>query len=251
MSKPTLTISILTALLALCIYLLASSPKTSATKEITLYCAAGFRKPITEVITNFENETGYKVNVIYNGSGALLTQIQLSKGDLYLPANEHYVTISKNKNLTSESIPTTSLTAVIVTQKSNTSINTIHDLTKSGIKISFADQTSAIGKYTHTILAQHKLLEGIKQNITVTKPTVTSILEDVSLNTVDATIAWESVAKSYPNTKTISSPLFTKQPTSIAILKSSKNPDIALHFAKYLTSPEKGIATLLKHGFNQ
>lgn len=250
MSKPTTILIGLAVILAICTYALWPASDTPDSEiPLTLFCAAGLQKPVNEIVKNYESETGRKVNVIYNGSGALLSQIQIAEGDLYLPANDAYVQEATQKNLIAESIPTAFLTAVIVTQKDNTSIQNVQDLTKPGIRLSFADKSAAIGKYTRNVLAKNNLLSAIEKNITVTKPTVNNIVEDVSLGTVDATIAWDAVAHAYPNTKTIPTPIFSPRQASITILKKSPNPTAALHFARYLTATEKGIATFKKNGF--
>ena len=252
MKKPLVFFLLLIITLIVCIWVLWPNQKTSdSSNTLTLYCAAGLRIPVAEIITNYEQETGRTVKVIYNGSGALLSQLKIGGGDLYLPANTGYIEDAAKDGLTAETISAAQLTAVIVVAKDKTSINSLDDLTREGVRISFADKSAAIGKFTRKILQQENMWEQIEKNITVTKPTVNNIIEDVVLGSVDATIAWDAVANNYPKLKTIPVPAFTKNPrkADIAVLRSSHHPTKALHFARYLTAKNKGLTIFRKHHF--
>ncbi|MFC4995214.1 molybdate ABC transporter substrate-binding protein [Rubritalea tangerina] len=256
MKKPIAIVVALIAILALCYLALQKRGSNefadfNPNEELTLYCAAGIRKPISKIIDQYSAETGRKVNVIYNGSGALLSQIQLGKGDLYLPANISYVREAQNKNLASEFIPLAYLTAKIIVHKENTSIQSFEDLTKPGVRISFADESAAIGKFTRKVLKANGLFEKIEPNITVTKPTVNNIIEDVSLGSADATIAWDAVAKNFPELRTIDVPAFNakKREACITLLNTSKNTSKALHLARYIAAKDKGLEIFKQSGF--
>lgn len=252
MKKPFIQFFILIITLALCVWALWPNQQiTKDDKTLTLYCAAGLRIPVSEVISNYQQETGRTIKVIYNGSGALLSQIKIGGGDLYLPANSDYIKEAAKENLTAETIPAARLTAVIVVHQNNKNIQSLKDLTKEGVRISIADQSAAIGKHTRKILRQENLLSAIEKNVTVTKPTVNNIIEDVVLGSVDATIAWDAVANNHPELKTIPVEAFARhsRKASIALLNSSQEPTAALHFARYLTAKDKGLATFQKHHF--
>jgi hypothetical protein len=47
------------------------------------------------------------------------------------------------------------------------------------------------------VLIENELFAGIESNITVTKPTVSNIVEDASFGSVDATIERDAVAKDF------------------------------------------------------
>lgn len=256
MKKPFLIVLLLCCVLAVCYMALSrrsSNSQSTADKnsELTLYCAAGLRKPVSQIIDAYTAETDRKVNVVYNGSGALLSQIQIGKGDLYMPANISYIADAAKHGLTAESISTAYLTAVIVVHKDNTSINSLEDLTKPGVRISLADKTAAVGKFTRRILAENGLLEAIEKNVTVTKPTVNNIVEDVSLGSVDATIAWDAVARNFSDLRTIKAPMFTadRRTAAVAVLNTTNNPSAALHLARYISAKDKGNQVFKDNGF--
>ena len=185
MKKPLIIFLGLIAVLVLCLIALSQREKSDSSDHapadtLTLYCAAGLRNPVSDIIDQYTSETGRKVTVIYNGSGALLSQIQLGKGDLYLPANIFYIREAQKLGLAAdETIPVSYLTAKIIVRKNNTSIQSLDDLAKPGVRISFANKSAAIGKFTRRILTENRLLKKIEANIIVTKPTVNSIIQDV------------------------------------------------------------------------
>ena len=243
MKKPLIIFLGLIIVLVVCCFALQKhgSSDHSSADGLTLYCAAGLRDPVSKILDQYTRETGQQVNVIYNGSGTLLSQIQLGKGDLFLPANISYIHEAQKLGFaTDETIPICYLTAKIVIRKDNTSIQSLDDLTKSGVRISFANKSAAIGKFTRKILAKNGLLEKIEPNIIVTKPTVNSIIQDVALGSADATIAWSALAENIPELRTIEVPIFTAQKShvSIALLRSTKNPAKAMHLARYIAENE-------------
>ena len=256
MKKPFIIVLALVAILAACFYTLSkrNTPEFanhSASAELTLYCAAGLRNPVSQIIDAYTEETDRKVNIIYNGSGALLSQIKLGGGDLYLPANIDYVHDAAQAGLTAEYIPAAHLTAVIVVNKDNTSIQSIEDLTKPGVRISFANKSAAIGQFTRKVLIENGVYASIEKNIIVTKPTVNNIIEDVAFGSADATIAWDAVARSHSNLRIIKVPMFTekRRDTAIAVLNTSTDTVAALHLARYLTAKDRGQLAFKNYGF--
>lgn len=257
MKKSIICVLALCGALVVCLIALSTSPSTQQNNtnkgaELTLYCAAGLRKPVSQIIEAYTAETGRKVNVIYNGSGALLSQIKIGKGDLYMPADLSYIEEAAKGGLTAESIPTAYLTAVIVVHKDNTTIRSLEDITKSGVRISLADQSAAVGKFTRKVLAENGLLNAIEKNVTVTKPTVNGIVEDVSIGSVDATIAWDAVARNFTDLRTIEVPIFSakRRSAAVAVLNSTRKPTAALHLARYISAKDKGGEVFKRNGFD-
>jgi molybdate transport system substrate-binding protein len=256
MKKPFIIGLALVAVLVACFYALSKRNASVAsgdesTAKLTLYCAAGLRQPISQITDFYTEATGRKVNIIYNGSGALLSQIKLGNGDLYLPANIAYIHDAAQAGLIAEHFPVATLTAVIVVHQDNTSIQSLEDLTKPGIRISFADETAAIGRFARATLIKHGAYAAIEKNIIVTKPTVNNIVEDVALGSADATIAWGAVAGNHPNLRTIDVPLFAHAPqeTAIAVLKTSENPTAAQHLADTITTTDQARQIFQTSGF--
>ena len=80
--------------------LLRGGSGSRADGAITLYCAAGIKKPIKATIDQYAEEYGIAVDVQYGGSGTLLSSIEVSgKGDLYLAADDSYIKLAREKGL--------------------------------------------------------------------------------------------------------------------------------------------------------
>ncbi len=221
-------------------------------KDLLVHCAAGLRKPITEIARNYEEEFGVKVNLQFGGSGALKSQLQVAGGDLYLPADQEYIDEVRKEGLLEEAIPVARLTAGLVVSKGNPKgITSLHDLKREGLKISMGEKSASVGKFTWSVLEKEGLLGAVEPNVVVTKPTVNGIVEDVATGAVDVSLAWDAVAGNFPEVEWLAVPEFTKRTkrASIGVLKSSKDATRALHFARYVTAKDRGREVFLAKGF--
>jgi len=221
--------------------------------DLLVHCAAGLRKPMAEIARRYEKEFGVKVNLQFGGSGALGSQLQVGGGDLYLPADQGYIDSVRAKGLLEESIPVARLTAGLVVPKGNPEgITSLDDLKREGLKISLGEKSASVGKFTWSVLGKEGLLDEVKPNVVVTKPTVNGIVEDVATGAVDVSLAWDAVAGNYSEVEWIAVPEFTKRTklASIGVLTSSKDAKRALHFARYTTAKGRGREVFLGMGFD-
>ena len=67
--------------------------KSTATAQVvTVYCAAGMKKPAEAIAANYRKEYGVQVNFQFGGTVALLSQIENApRGDLFIAADEHAI----------------------------------------------------------------------------------------------------------------------------------------------------------------
>ena len=57
--------------------------------SLTVYCAAGLKKPVEAIAAAYREELGIQVNLQYGGTGTLLSQIEVAKrGDLFIAADD-------------------------------------------------------------------------------------------------------------------------------------------------------------------
>jgi len=254
MKRPVLVLISLLALLAAALWWLVNDQNEilPGRGSLLVHCGAGMRKPMNEIARQYEEEFGVKVILQFGGSGALESQLEVAGGDLYLPADQSYLESVRSKGLLRESMPVTKLSAGIVVPKGNPKgISSLQDLAREGMKISLGEKSASVGKYTWKVLNLEDLLGGIEPNVIVTKPTVNMIVEDVAMGAVDASIAWDAVAKSFPEVEWIPVPEFTKRSklAGIGVLASSKDATRALHFARYVTSRDRGRKVFSEMGF--
>ena len=80
-------------ILALLISFFLASGVYAAERKITAFCGTASELPMEEAAKVFERKTGIKVELNWGGSGAVLSQLKLSRrGDLFIPGCTDYMT---------------------------------------------------------------------------------------------------------------------------------------------------------------
>ena len=115
--------------------------KQAQGKELLLYCGAGIRPAVDEVVESFRQRSGVKVVTDYAGSEVLLSKIKIvQRGDLYLPGDKHYVEQAAKAGMILSQRPVCYWVATILVQKGNPKkIRELKDLLKPGIKLGLGD----------------------------------------------------------------------------------------------------------------
>ncbi|NDP21994.1 MAG: molybdate ABC transporter substrate-binding protein [Paludibacter sp.] len=222
--------------------------------ELFVYCAAGMKTPMDNIVKQYKKEYGVNVIVQYGGSGSLLSSIRVSnKGDIYLASDNSFLESAKKYNLVDEIQSLAFLKPVIVTRKGNPKkISTILDFLKPNVSFCLGTpDVTSIGKMTQKLYTELNVWGDISKKVTVFKPTVFDVANDVKLGTVDAAIIWDGVAYQYPELEIIKDTQLDKYQESVwvTVLKSSKNPTEALKFLRYLSAKDKGLSVFEKYKY--
>ena len=254
MKRPALVFGILLLLLGAAFWWLMKNDDLSGPGEegLLVHCAAGLRKPMTEIARQYEEQFGVEVHLQFGGSGALVSQLELAGGDLYLPADQSYIDLAREKGLVEDAFAAACLTAGMVVAEGNPKgLKELADLSRTDLKISLAEKSASVGQFTWMVLEQEELLDEMISNVVVTKPTVNAIVQDVAIGAVDVTLAWDAVAGSSPEVEWIAVPEFSKRVrrASVGVLTSSKNTAGALHLAQYITARDQGRKVFQEQGF--
>jgi molybdate transport system substrate-binding protein len=182
----------------------ARTPKVQAQGEVlTLYCAAGMSAPVQAVLQEYQKETGRQVNLQFGGSGTLLSGLQIAKtGDLFLAADETYITIAREKGLVAETFPLARLHPVLLVKSGNPlDIHTLSDLARPEVRIALGDpQAAAIGKLSKQLLEKAGLWEAAEKGVRVRglfRPTVNGLCTDVATGPIDVAIVWDALAHQF------------------------------------------------------
>ena len=78
-------------------------PAQGSSKPLTIFCAAGLKKPVEEIAQAYQKETGTEVRLQYGGTGTLLSQIRIAKqGDLFIAADDGSLADAKKLGVTRE-----------------------------------------------------------------------------------------------------------------------------------------------------
>jgi molybdenum ABC transporter molybdate-binding protein len=236
-----LAVVVLTALL-----IIRSRPYDHAgvDEPLLVYCAAGIMPPVLQLAQDFEKEYGVKIQLQCGGSGTLLSNVEVShKGDLYIAGDASYIEIASEKGLIDEVLPLAYMRPVIAVADGNSKgIKAIQDLLQEGVRIALGNpDATSIGKQTKIFLTQAGMWDQIKkrtQRHGVFKPTVPEVANDVKLGAVDAGIIWDATAAQYDDLDVVRAVAFdsARMEISVAVLKSTRQPQKGLRFARWLNS---------------
>lgn len=230
-----------------------SSPKSKTT--LLLYCGAGIRLAVAEILEEFEKTHDVRIEADYAGSNILLSRIKLTKkGDLYMPGDVRYVEQAEQEGLIASSRDACYFIPVILVPKGNPkNITGVPDLLNEGVRIGFGDpKACAIGRVTTEILRKNGLdLDEVEKNVVFRSLTVNELGVHIKAGKIDATIVWDAIAAQYPDEGEIIVIPKEKNVIStvpVAVLRSSKHPRVAVAFQEFLLS-EEGRVIFEKHHY--
>jgi len=240
----------LAAFIGLAVRIFGGAPAASrADGPILVYCAAGLRQPVEAAI----NAYGGEVQLQFGGSQTLLANAELTrKGDLFIPADDSYLSIARTKNLLAESIPLARMTPVLAVAKGNPKgIRSLSDLLKAEVRLAQANpDAAAVGKLVREALEKRGQWAALKEHTLVFKPTVNEIANDLKLGSADAGFVWDATVRQYPELERVSGVEFdVVAHVSVGVLKSSTRPAAALRFARFLAAQDRGLLEFRKYGY--
>lgn len=227
---------------------------TLAEEPPLIYCAASNKGVMEAVCADYEKEFGVRVEVQYGASQSLLASLKVSgTGDLYLPADDSFLDKARTSRLIGDEFPLADMRAVVAVPKGNPrKIEKLADLLHDEVRLAQGNiDATAIGMLTHAALAAVGKWEALEEHTTVFKTTVNEVANDVKIGAVDAGIVYDVVLHDYDTLEGISVPELSpiRSRVAVALLNSSKRPRQALHFARYLSARDKGLARYREFGF--
>jgi len=244
------------ALLALLIALLVWNTKRPAgtNNPLIVYCAAALKSPTEAVAREYQRIYGVPIELQFGGSQTLLASLEVSKrGDLYLPADDSYLTLAREKDLIGESIPLARTRAMLAVKKGNPKrITTLEDLMRPDVRFAQANpDAAAIGKLTRSSFEKTGQWEDLKLHTLVFKPAVNDVANDIKLGTVDAGFLWDALSRQYPELEFIALPAVTniQGRIAVAVIQSSRQHESALRFARYLGGQDQGLKLFRQQGY--
>lgn len=206
--------------------------------------------PTTDAARAFEKKTGVKVDVVFGGSGYVLSQMKLAKqGDLYFPGSSDYMEIAKREALVlpqTEKIVVYVVPAINVQKGNPHNIRGLKDLLKPGLRVAIANPEGVcVGAYAVEIFEKELTpaeREQLKANIKNYTGSCEQTATAISLKLADAVIGWRVFQ--YWDPERIETVPLPKELIPrigyipIAISKYSRNRKLAQQFIDFVTSPE-------------
>ncbi len=227
-------------------------PVEGKKEALVIYCAAGIKPPVEAVAKAYEQAYGVQIQLQYGGSGTLLSGLQVAKrGDLFIAGDQSFLVNGRTNGLVDEIVPLAHMAPVIAVPKGNPKgIRGLDDLLRVSVALGNPDAT-AVGTAVREALKKTGQWEALEKKVKVFKPTVGDIANDIKLGAVDAGIVWDATVGQYPELEMVRVPILDakEQKLAVGVLKFAQNPAAALHFARYLGAPDKGLKEFAKSGY--
>lgn len=229
-------------------------PRSDQSEPLMLFCAASNRAVIEAIRTDYEEEYGREVQVQYGPSQNLLSSTEISEvGDLFLPADDSFLSMAREKDLIVEQIPIAKMHAGIAVEKGNPKgIRSLSDLLRSDVRFVQANpEAAAIGVITRKTLQATGQWEPLEKATIGFRTTVTEVANDLVIGAADAGIVYDAVLHTYPKLEFVRIPELDAAGATVAIgvIESTDQPSAALHFARYITARDRGLKRYQEHGF--
>ncbi|MBS3907874.1 MAG: substrate-binding domain-containing protein [Syntrophaceae bacterium] len=222
----------------------------SSTRKLLLFAGVASKPPTEEAIQDFRRKTGISVEVVFGGSGFVLSQMKLTKrGDIYFPASSDFMEMAKREGLvfTESERRVAYLIPSINVQKGNPrGIHSLKDLTREGIRIAIANpEMVAIGLYAVEIVEKNFTpaeKERFRRNIVNYTESFEKTVNALSFRAVDTVIGWK-VFQYWDPERIESIDLRPEEIPrigyiSIAISRFTKDKPSAQRFVDFLLSPQ-------------
>ncbi len=240
--------------------ILTAAPAAPAAERLLVYAGAASKPPTEEVATLYERKTGVPVDVIFGGSGHVLSQMKLAQqGDLYFPGSSDYMEKAKRDGdvLAETEQVIVYLVPAINVQKGNPhGIRKLRDLIRPGLRVAIANPEGVcVGAYAVEILEQELTpdeREAFRRNLANYTESCEKTATAISLKMVDAVIGWRVFEDWDP--ERIETVRLPKEAIPrigyipIAISRFTKDRAAAQVFIDFLTGPE-GKAVFAKYHY--
>ncbi len=226
------------------------STSVSAEERLQVFAGAASKPPTEEAAKAFERKTGVKVDLVFGGSGFVLSQMMLAKrGDVYFPGSSDFMELAKKKGAV---FPETERNVVYLVQAINVQkgnpkkIRTLRDLARPGLRVAIANPEGVcVGLYAVETIEKHLTVAekaAVKKNIVTYTESCEKTATAVSLKTVDAVIGW-SVFEHWDPERIETVPLKKQEINRIgyipaAIATFTQNRALAQKFIDFLLSAE-------------
>ena len=226
----------------------------SSDRSLMLFCAASNRAVMEAIREEYQQEFGRPVDIQYGASQTLLSSIEVSgEGDLYLPADDSYLSVASGKGLTAEVLPIAKMQGVVAVRKGNPKqIQSFEDLLRSDVRLVQASpDAAAIATLTRTTLQELGKWEELDKATLAYHTTVTDVANDLVVKSADAGIVYDAVLHTYPDLEFIEIPELQPIASQIAVgvIAGTEQPQAALHFARYVSARDRGLKHYQDHGF--
>jgi len=224
--------------------------------------AANATGPFTALIAAFaKSHPGVTVDASYTGTQILEQQLESGAPcDLFLSADLPHIEKVKSENLVEPYRVVSRLHEVIVVPKSSSTVTSLRDLAKPGVKLVIGVPDVPIGKYTRAIFANADRAYGgdfakaALANAVSFEVNVKAVLQKVILNEADAGVVYNTDvdAEALRTVRVVDIPkaLNVTGRNYLAVSTHAEHADVARAFKDYAVSPA-GQAIFTRFGYDR
>jgi molybdenum ABC transporter molybdate-binding protein len=225
-------------------------------EPLVIYCAEALRMPVQATARDYEQQVGQKVYLHFGPSQTILTNLLITKhGDLFLPADDSFIELARNKDAIADVLPLARLTAVAITGPGyQGKIGSWADFVDTGHTLGLANPDStAIGKLLRQRLAELSLWESVTHREPKFMVSVNDVANSVQLGSVDVGVVWDAVAQQHAKLRerVVHLPQLDSvtAKVQIALTKFSSQPEAARRFVRFLRSADGGARYFKEQGY--
>ncbi|MGZ3613764.1 MAG: molybdate ABC transporter substrate-binding protein, partial [Thermodesulfobacteriota bacterium] len=222
----------------------------SASERILVFAGAA-SKPVTQEAGQILKEKfGIPVDVVFGGSGFVLSQMKLAKkGDIYFPGSSDFMEIAKREGLVypeTQKILAYLVPAINVEKGNPKKIYGLKDLTRDGVRLAIANpEMVCVGTYAVEIIEKNFTLaqkQKLRKNLVNYTESCEKTANAISLKAADAVLGWE-VFQSWDSQRIDTIYLKPEEIPRIgfipiAISKFTRDKTLAQRFIDFLLSSE-------------
>lgn len=229
----------------------------TAQDPLLVYCAVSVQPAVREIAKSYEQATATPVRVQTGSSGALETQIRLSKkGDLFIPAAQSpYLDRCQADGTVTDVVPLAKFRLVVALHPRAAGVEavTLKTLLNGKLRYALANVEAAAGLVTREVLEPQGVWPEIERGAKAVMPTVTGVAQAIQQGVaVDCGFVWDTTAHQF-GLATVDLPELEAGRAVVAagVLSSSADSVAARKFAEYLAAPGKGGGVFLDLGYSQ
>jgi molybdate transport system substrate-binding protein len=171
---------------------------SSPSKRLLIFAGAASKPPTEEAAKLFQERFSIPVDVVFGGSGFVLSQMKLTKkGDLYFPGSSDFMELAKREGFVSgetEKVIVYLVSSINVQKGNPKGIHSLKDLTRDGLRIAIANpEMVCVGTYAVEIIEKNLSpveKENLRKNIVNYTESCEKTANVIALKAVDAVIGW-------------------------------------------------------------
>ncbi len=231
-------------------FLPACGKKGDGPPTLLVFAGSASRPALLKAAKVFEQKKGILVDIVFGGSGQVLSQMILShKGDLYFPGSSDYMEIAKKKGVVvpeSEVRLAYLVPALAVAKGNPKKVKGLGDLLRKDLRVAIANPESVcVGSYGVEVLEKNlpsAQVRALRDKLVTYTGSCAKTASAISLGAADAVMAWR-IFESWDPKRIEIIPLQQDQISRVgylpvALSKFSKHPKGARAFIRFLVSKE-------------